>query len=159
VTKTLCKSRKHDVLLLLGPGQNLLDHRRKIKNDLVCKYGYNRRDIIIMEDIRAKRDDTGIDEKFERILKYYDPMLVIALFHRKARMDGVIFEIGCLCGLYGTRNIGQRLRFLTESGYNFKAMTPYITTLFPKIHSVPFDDSKEYAKPAKLIDVFVATKC
>ncbi len=102
------------MLLLLGPGQNLLDYRRKIKNELVRKYGYNRRDIIIMEDIRSKRYDIGIDEKFERILKYYDPMLVVALFHRKARMDGVIFEIGCLCDLYGTRNIGHRLRFLTD---------------------------------------------
>ncbi len=158
MTSRSFKAQKPGVLLLLGPGQNLLDYRRKIKNELVRKYGYNRRDIIIMEDIRSKRDDTGIDEKFERILKYYDPMLVIALFHRKARMDGVIFEIGCLCGLYGTRNIGHRLRFLTESGYNFKATTPYITTLFPKIRNVSFDDSKEYTKPAKLIDIFVATK-
>jgi hypothetical protein len=158
VTTRCIKVRKAGVLLLLGPGQNLLDHRRKIKNELVRKYGYKHQDIIIMEDIPDKRDDTGIDEKFERIFKDYDPMLVIALFHRKARMDGVIFEIGCLCGLYGTRNIGQRLRLLIESGYDFKAMTPYITTLFPKIRHVPFDDSKEYTNPAKLIDVFVATK-
>jgi hypothetical protein len=158
VTSRSLKAQKPGVLLLLGPGRKLLDRRRKIKNELVHKYGYKHQDIIIMEDIPDKRNDTGIDEKFERILKYYDPTLVIALFHRKARMDGVIFEIGVLCGLYGTRNIGQRLRFLTESGYNFKAMTPYITTLFPKIRNVSFDDSKEYTKPAKLIDVFVATK-
>ncbi|HEY7108576.1 MAG TPA: hypothetical protein VH415_04030 [Nitrososphaeraceae archaeon] len=110
-----------------------------------------------MEDIKDIRADIGIDEKYERILKDYDPTLVIAFFHYDARMDAVLFEIGFLCGLYGTKNIGHRLRILYEPQFKFKKMTAYIKTLFPKIHYASFDDSDKYTESAKLIDVFVGT--
>jgi hypothetical protein len=126
-----------------------------VKEELVKSYRYKRKDIVIMEDVKDIRDDAGIDEKYERILKDFDPMLVVAFFHKKARRDAVMFEIGFLCGLYGTQNIGIRLRILHELNFNFKYVTAYVKTLFPKIHYAPFDDSNEFMKSAKLIDVFV----
>jgi hypothetical protein len=147
--------QKRAIVLLLGPGRVHLNYRKKVRDELIKDYEYKLKDIVIMEDIKDIRNDTGIDEKYERILKDYDPVLVIAFFHRKARMDAVLFEIGFLCGFYGTRNIGHRLNILHESKFNFKNVTSYIKTLFPKIHYVPFDDSNKYMKSAKLIDVFV----
>jgi hypothetical protein len=63
-------------------------------------------------------------------------------------IDGVIFEIGWLCGKLGSNIISKKLRFLFEDGYNLKREnTPsYIQALFSKILQLPFDESKEYQK-------------
>jgi hypothetical protein len=132
-----------------------LEYRRRVKDELVKSYRYKSRDIVIMEDVRDTRSDAGIDEKYERILRDFDPMLVIAFFHRNARRDAVLFEIGFLCGLHGTKNMGDKLRILHEVRFSFKNVTAYVKTLFPKINYAPFNDSNVHMKSAKLIDVFV----
>jgi hypothetical protein len=37
-----------------------------------------------MEELRGKKTESELDEKFERIMKKYEP-LIIAFFHNKAK--------------------------------------------------------------------------
>jgi hypothetical protein len=96
-------------VLLLGPGRAHLKYRRKLKKELVRRYHYNDEDVVVMEDVKDVREDAGI----EPVLKEYNPMLVIAFFHKEARMDSVMFEIGFLCGFHGTKILGINLGLST----------------------------------------------
>ena len=136
--------------MLLGPGE-FIQIRKKVQRELV-RLGYN---VIIMEDIREEITDVGLDEKFERIMKGFAP-LFIAFFHKEAKnMEGVIFEIGCICCKYGCRKIGKRLRLLADKKYDWDKRTPYINTLFSRVVKDEFDESKSHHKASKRIHNFV----
>ena len=111
--------------------------------------------LLLWKILKNIDSDTGIDGKFERIMKDYNPMLYLAFFHKGQNMDAVIFEIGCICCKYGSHKIGRKLRFLGEKKYNWDKTTAYIKTLFLKTPRVDYDDTKEYAKASQLIHLFV----
>jgi hypothetical protein len=145
------KDAKELTVMLLGPG-GFLDFRKKVKREL-NKKGYN---VIIMEELRGKKTESGLDEKLERIMKKYDS-LIIAFFHNKAKsMESVIFEIGCICCMYGCKEIGGRLRFLSDKKYEWDKRTAYMNTLFSRVIKDEFDETKRYYKASKRIENFVA---
>lgn len=108
-----------------------------------------------MEDVENVDPDTGVDDKFERIMKDYKPTLYLAFFRKRQNMDAVIFEIGCICCKYGSHKIGRKLRFLGEKKYNWDKTTTCIKTLYPKAPRVDYDDTEEYSKASQLIHLFV----
>jgi hypothetical protein len=140
--------------MLLGSGATqFLNHRKKIKKELK-KIGYP--EVIIMEETDDKLTDKSLNEKFGRILNQYDIKLFIAIFHKGARIDGVVFEIGWLCGYYrSSQRIAQRLRILEEKEYNWDETTSYIKDLFPFTPRDIFDDSQAHKKAQIKIHKFV----
>jgi hypothetical protein len=52
---------------------------------------------IIMEDTTDETTDRSLDEKFARILEHDAPAFFFAIFHKGARMDGVLHLslVGC----------------------------------------------------------------
>lgn len=141
--------------MLLGSGIHLR-HRRKVKRQL-GKMGF--RDILIMEEhtepATIETEYGGIDEKFEWLIKTYRPSVFFAFFHKDSFMDAVTFEIGWICGKFGTKSIGKKLRFLFEKGYDFEKQrtTAYIHALYSKTPRVFFDESKKYEKSSELIRI------
>ena len=90
-----------------------------------------------MEEVADQLTDSGIDEKFGRIADTYDPALFIAFFHsnkrsRPVNMEAVIFEIGYICGKYGSRHIGERLRILSEKKYDWEKNNSIYQNFIPK---------------------------
>jgi len=142
---------KGDIILMLLGSSKHLSFRRQIKRQLIAT-GFKNRNVIIMEDLikNEKKIDYGsLDDKFEWIVKNYNPRFFFAIFHKNVKnIDGVIFEIGWLCGKLGSNIISKKLRFLFEDGYNLtRENTPfYIQALFSKILQLPFDESKDYQK-------------
>jgi hypothetical protein len=109
-------------LMLLGSRKKVrLRHRIK---DTLVKKGYAEENIVIMEDI--KDGERYLNEKFGSILDKYTPRLFFAFFHKGANMDGVIFELGWICGKYNPKEISERLRIVSELDYNWKNTTRYI---------------------------------
>lgn len=145
------EKRSDVTIMLLGPGNQFLAYRRSVRDELELM-GYK---VIIMEEVKGKASDGGIDGKFERIVSCDDPTIFVAIFHKGAAMDAVIFEIGCINCHYGTHDIGKKLRFLYDKGYDLKNATAYIGTLLPKIPCVEIDESKSYAKASEIIHNFV----
>lgn len=138
--------------MLLGPG-DFLNDRRKAKREL-CKKGYN---VILMEDDEETKNETRLDIKFEKILKKRDPVF-IAFFPKKARsMEGVIFEIGCICCSYGCEKIGDRLMLLSDKKYDWDKRTAYMNTLFSRTKTHYFDESKPHSKASQRIDEFAVS--
>lgn len=113
-------------LMLLGPGTKL-NLRRKIRAILVEK-GYTKKNIIIMEDI--KDDEHYLVEKFGNSLKKHEPLLFFALFHQEDRMDGVIFELGWICGKYTRPETFERLRIVSVIRHDYTQTTRYIQSIF-----------------------------
>jgi hypothetical protein len=124
IHKRRAKERRRDIkLMLLGSGQRL-SHRKNVRRKLLTM-GFKK--VIIMEDIVSKANKSSsygrLEQKFEWLMKRYNPRLFFAFFHNEAPMDAVIFEIGCICCRYGSRNIGKKLRFMFEKNYNYR---PYL---------------------------------
>jgi hypothetical protein len=137
--------------MLLGPGE-FLRFRKQLQKELK-ELGYKP---IIMEDIEEKRHESGLDEKFERIMKQYDPRLFFAFFHKDTSMEAVIFEIGCICCKYGTHKIGKRLRLLAKKDYDWDKTTAYIRTLFSRTIRDTYDDRSKHYKASKRIHYLMA---
>ncbi|MDQ6863214.1 MAG: hypothetical protein M3044_05265 [Thermoproteota archaeon] len=137
-------------LMLLGPGE-FLNHRKIVKNELSAQ-GYT---ILIMEKIEDVKSDTGMDDKFQRLMKEPDASLFIAYFYKRTRMDTVLFEIGCICCKYGPDRVSKKLRLLGEKKFDWDKTTAYIKMLFPKAPRDEFDDSKRYSKASERIRFFV----
>lgn len=123
--------------------------------------GFNK--VTIMEEYKEKiskmTEYGGIDEKFEWLVEQNQPEVFFAFFHKDTRMDAVIFEIGWICGRFGTKKINTKLKFLFESGYDFQKqqITAYIDALFSKIPRKEFDESKNYSKSSELIRTFLVS--
>jgi hypothetical protein len=146
-------------LFLLGPGKDFLDYRRRVKQELLNTGYYKEENIIIMEDLKKSLLDASIVEMFERIVREFDPTLIIAFFHKRAKkMDAVMFEIGFICCRYGAYNVHEKLRLLYEKKYNFDKTSAYIQTLFPFTPNFGFDDKKEYSRASKMIDTSATVK-
>lgn len=148
MTKSIKIPKKDLVVMLLGSSKEV-PFRRTIKRKLVAT-GLEKKNVIIMEDVKKlkKNFDYGdLDEKFEWIVSNLQPKLIFVIFHKKVRnIDGVIFEIGWLCGRLRANNLSEKLRFLFEKGYNLDKTPSYIEALFIKIKQAPFDESKDYRK-------------
>jgi hypothetical protein len=139
--------------MLLGPGK-CLDFRQKVKDELVQK-GY---EVIIMEQLPEMETDSALDEKFERIINKYKPLLFIAFFHKEeADMVGVIFEIGFISGHYGAINIRDKLAYLGETRYSWENTSAYIKSSLSKVRSNNYDEGREYRKASRQIHYFVAS--
>lgn len=132
--------------MLLGPWTSI-EFRRKVKRQL-RKRGYN---VIIMEDDKTIRENM-LDIKFDIITKRYEPLFIA--FFLKGRMDGVIFEIGYLCGKYGIESISDELLFISTMGYDWSKTTSYIDVLIPRVTKDEFDESKSYRKASERIHNF-----
>ena len=133
-------------IMLLGPGKNFLNYRRAVKGELQGK-GYN---VLIMEDERDDAMQIGLDAKFLDLVNR-EPNLHVAFFHTGARMDAVIFEIGCLVYHYGSISIGNKLRILYDKGYDWAEATAYINTLLERIPRVEIDETKPHRKASAII--------
>jgi hypothetical protein len=121
-------------LMLLGPRKKLA-LRRKVKKALVNS-GYPQDNIVIMEDIK---DEDFVYNKFGRILKKYSPKLFFSFFHENVPMDGVIFELGWLCGKYSRQKINKRLRIIAKVSHNWMHTTRYIQSLFLTAQLLPIE--------------------
>ena len=62
-----------------------------------------------MEEIVDRLTDKSLDDKYDRIIKEYDPTLFVAFFHRGAKMDGFTFELGWLCCKYHWNRSGTKI--------------------------------------------------
>jgi hypothetical protein len=145
------KEKRGDVTIMLLGSYERLRFRRKVKQELL-EMGF--KGVIIMEDLQKDKknlDYGSLDEKFESIVKEYNPKLFVAIFHKKAvNFSGVIFEIGWLCGRLRSKAIHTKLRFLFEMGYNLET-SAYIKALFTKVPRLDFDESNKYDKCSELI--------
>lgn len=137
--------------MLLGPNKHT-SLRQKIKKELNEK-GYKK--IVIMENEKDGEDEIGLDEKFERIIKEHKPELFIALFHKKTKMNAVIFEVGWICGKYGPKKVGSKIRFLHDEKFDLARTTAYIETLLPRTTCIPFNEKLPFTKASTLIHKFV----
>jgi len=120
----------------------LLGSRRKVRlrhriKEILVKKGYTRKNIVIMEDIED--DEKYLDEQFGSILDKYSPTLFFAFFHEGVNMDGVIFELGWICGKYNPKEISKRLRIVSDLDYNWKNKTRYIQSLFHTGQLIPIE--------------------
>jgi hypothetical protein len=139
--------------MLLGSSEKL-PYRRKVKRKLL-KMGFNK--IIIMEELERNLDDGSLDEQFESIVAKLKLDVFFAIFHKNAKnVNGVVFEIGWLCGKFGSRIIGDKLKFIFENKYDFnkEGTSAYIQALFNKITRVEFDDSIEYSTCWEIIRTY-----
>jgi hypothetical protein len=121
--------------MLLGPRKRLA-LRRKVKRALI-KSGYPENNVVIMEDIKDNKN--FIYNKFGKILKQYEPKLFFSFFHENVSMDGVIFELGWLCGMYSRQEITERLRIISKLSYNWMHTTKYISSLLPAAQFLPLE--------------------
>jgi hypothetical protein len=69
-------------------------------------------------------------------------------------MEGVIFEIGCICCRYGCGDIGDRLMLLSSKQYDWDKRTPYMSTLIPRTIRDEFDEESKYHRASRRIDIF-----
>lgn len=117
-------------IFLLGPGfpERELEKRVQIANELQGR-GLN---VVVME--RLPRWKTTIGDKFKGILGEFRPDLFVVLLTKRGVTHGVTFEIGYLCGHYGSNIAKEKLCFCFEIGTDEKKiLTRYIRELFPKI--------------------------
>jgi hypothetical protein len=146
--------KREDIyILLLAAGNDNLQYRRKVKDELDSD-GYS--NIIIMEDLPPH--DNGICFKFKEILEKYHPHLIITFFHKSEKIDVILFELGIVCSKDGIRNTIEKLRFLHD-GFNFKDTTAYMRDLFLSVISFHYDDSNVHQKSAKVIDKWAKNRC
>ena len=139
--------------MLLGPYESR-SFRSQVKEELKVN-GYETK---IMEELPEMETDSALDEKFERIIKKYKPLLFIAFFHKdQPNMDGVIFEIGFISGHYGATNTRDKLAFLGDKGYSWENASAYINSSLSKVRSNHYDEQCEYRKASRLIHYFVAS--
>jgi hypothetical protein len=140
-------------LMLLGSAESKpLLHRINVKDDLI-KIGY--KEVIIMENEGDRLTDKSLDDKFRRITDESMPDLIIAMFHRDAKVDGVVFEMGWLCCKYHYVELRNKLRILYENNYDWRQTTAYIPELFFSVPNRGYDDTKEYSKASTCIHKFV----
>ncbi|MGC1931049.1 MAG: hypothetical protein WA667_18930 [Candidatus Nitrosopolaris sp.] len=136
-------------VMLLGSGQQqYLDHRKQVRTQIIESGIKN---VVIMEEETDKLEDISLDDKFRRITNEQNPELYIAFFHNGAPMDGVTFELGWLCCKYHEGGLNERLRILTEKGYNWHETTAYVPSLIPKVLKNEFDDSEPYSKASAVV--------
>jgi len=136
-------------IMLLGPiGKNNIHlcYRKKIKEELLL-LGFKK--IIIME--LEDNNFISLEEKFDRIIVKYDPILIIALFITGEKMDGVNFEIGWLCCKYKISNLSKKLRILCDPDYNWNNTSAYIYDLFDNVPHDNYDESHHYSKTSAKI--------
>jgi len=122
--------------MLLGP-RGKLNLRHRIKTKLV-ENGYADENIIIMEDIKED-DEKFFDNKFGSILDKHTPQLFFVFFHKNQKMDGVIFELGWICGKYTKLEVIQRLRLISDLDYDWSQTTRYMQSLFHTAHLLPIE--------------------
>src|SRR5437660_11600743 len=99
--------------MLLGPGV-FVDFRKRVRKEL-RKKGYN---VILMEDDKETEQETRLDVKLQIIMKRYEPVFIAFFLEEAENMEGVIFEIGCICCKYGKR-IHDRLMLLSNKNYDW----------------------------------------
>jgi hypothetical protein len=134
--------------MLLGPGV-LVDFRKRVRREL-RKIGYK---VIIMEDDIETRHETRLDIKLQKIMKRYEPVFIAFFLEKAENMEGVVFEIGCICCKYGKR-IRHRLMLLSNKGYDWNKRTPYMNNLIPRVITADFDENVKYHKASQRIHNF-----
>jgi hypothetical protein len=137
--------------MLLGHG-TCLDFRRKVRRELRNK-GYN---VMIMEDDKETKNEARLDVKFEKIMNRYEPVFVAFFLKGAKSMEGVIFEIGCICCKYGCERLGDRLMLLSNKKYDWDRRTAYISNLLPRVIKDEFDETKRHHKASERIHLFAA---
>ena len=133
-------------VMLLGSAQDQpLEFRKRVRDELV-EMGF--RNIIIMEESADREyEDISLDGKLRRIISVSNPDLFVAFFHKDARMDGVIFELGWLCCKFSTIGINEKLRIFFDQSFDWNAITSYISSLSVHVQSAaPLDESNPYRK-------------
>lgn len=65
-------------------------------------------------------------------------------------MEGVIFEIGCICCRYRD-NIRDKLLLLYRHGYDWSKRTPYMDSIIPRVSAHYFDECSKFRKASKRI--------
>jgi hypothetical protein len=137
--------------MLLGPAK-FLSFRYQVKNELE-NLGYTVR---IMEEYSEVETDSALDDKLERIIAENEPVIFIAFFHKDMQdIDGVIFEIGFISGLYHPINIGDRLLLLGDKGFSWDNTSSYVKSSLSKVRSNCYDEEREYRKASMQIHHFV----
>jgi hypothetical protein len=135
--------------MLLGPGA-CLDFRKKVRKEL-HKKEYN---IIIMEDDTETQNETRLDVKLQKIMNRYEPVFIAFFLEEAENMEGVVFEIGCICCKYADKRIVDRLMLLSNKDYDWDKRTPYMNNLIPRVITVEFDESIRHQKASQRIDNF-----
>lgn len=102
--------------------------------------------------------DDGICFKFEQLLKEHHPDLIITFFHKDVKIDAILFELGLICGKDGITNARDKLKFL-QDGFDFEKTTAYMRDLLPFVISFQYDDSNEFQKSTKIIDLWARNRC
>jgi len=133
---------------VLGPGGAHLAYRRRVREELIGK-GYER--IVLMESTDEVFTDVTLDNKFRRIIADFNPVLIFAFFLAGARMDGVTFELGWLCGNYSALELRSKLKILEQKNYDFSATTPYVEDLFGRVNRIILDESHARSKASTRI--------
>lgn len=136
--------------MLLGPGQ-YLEFRKKVRRELRRK-GYN---VIIMEEVKETEREPRLEVKFQTIMNQYEPIFVAFFLEEAKNMEGVIFEIGCICCRYTSVPIGDILMLLSSKNYDWDRRTPYMNSLIPRVTRSDFDEGKRHSKASERIDNFV----
>jgi hypothetical protein len=129
--------------MLLGPGKEHLESRKKVQLEL-AEIGY--RKVLIMEQEMDSLTDKSLDDKFNRIILQYVPIVYFAFFYNEAKMDGVTFELGWLCHKFHSSGLNNSLRILYERKYDWNKTTPYVPSILPSVIAIPFDESKPYSR-------------
>jgi hypothetical protein len=96
-----------------------------------------------MEDDKETEQETRLDVKLQIIMKRYEPVFIAFFLEEAENMEGVIFEIGCICCKYGKR-IRDRLMLLSNKNYDWDKRTPYMNNLIPRVTTVDFDEHTKY---------------
>jgi hypothetical protein len=123
-------------VFLLGPGypREELELRKQVASDL-NREGYS---VTVMEAIPEWGVTVG--EKFKAVLDEYHPDLFICIFSREGYPQGVIFEIGFLCGHFGRDKIIDKLRFCVETGVNKRELlTIYVLEIISEARTYDYD--------------------
>ena len=106
-------------IMLLGSSQHL-KHRQKVKKELDdMKF----KEIIIMEEDESL---SNLDEKFASIITKQKPNFYFAIFHKNAKsINGIVFEIGWLCGRFGSKNMSINFNYYFRRAMMLKEL-PHI---------------------------------
>lgn len=137
--------RGNTTIMLLGSADRL-SVRKKIKEELQDE-GFKK--IIIMEEDNNLRK---LDKKFASIVADEKPDFYFAIFHNNTKsINGMVFEIGWLCGNFGSENIADKLKLLLQEGYDIAGTTGYIRALFDRANLVFFNEHKPFAKCSQII--------
>ena len=132
-------------LMLLGPGE-CVEFRRKVVEDL-REQGLS---VLIMEDDIETKHEIRLDVKLQKIMGRKEPLFIAFFLQEAESMEGVIFEIGCICCKYAD-SIRDRLMLLSNKGYDWSTRTPYMDNLIPRITTDYFDEGSEFHRASQRI--------